>query len=141
MSGQLMLPLLAMVFLVLLVWIKMLIDRVSEIRAKRINPQKLAYSSAVPTLLSNLSSAENFENLCELPILFYLGCMLAMLWSLNAPALIPLAWLFVASRYAHSLIHCTSNKVMFRFFAYLVGGGALILFWIMLVIDLMRLGE
>ena len=36
--------------------------------------------------------------------------------------LLSLAWSFVALRAVHSLIHCSYNRVMHRFVAYLLGG-------------------
>ena len=44
-------------------------------------------------------------------------------------ATIGLAWLFVLLRVGHSAIHCTYNKVMHRFYAYVAGGVALWLLW------------
>ena len=49
-----------------------------------------------------------------------------------------LAWLFVALRIVHSAIHCTYNKVIHRFYAYLAGGSVLWVLWAVLALGLPR---
>ena len=49
-----------------------------------------------------------------------------------------LAWIFVALRVVHSAIHCSYNKVMHRFYAYLLGGLALWALWGWLALGLVR---
>jgi len=48
------------------------------------------------------------------------------------------AWVFVAFRVLHSLIHCTVNIVMPRFLSYLVASLALWFMVLRAAIDLMR---
>jgi len=45
-----------------------------------------------------------------------------------------LCWIFVGSRYTHSLVHLTSNKVNWRFLSYAVGLGALFIGWLRLAV-------
>ncbi|MBL8512980.1 MAG: MAPEG family protein, partial [Betaproteobacteria bacterium] len=42
------------------------------------------------------------------------------------------AWGFVAGRYAHSFVHCGSNNVMRRFYAFLFSNFFLVCMWGML---------
>ena len=53
-------------------------------------------------------------------------------------AVLALAWAFVGLRVLHSWIHCTYNKVMHRFQAYLAGGVALWALWAVLAFGLLR---
>ena len=48
-----------------------------------------------------------------------------------------LAWTFVALRVLHSAIHCSYNKVMHRFYAYVAGGAVLWLLWAWLAFGLL----
>jgi hypothetical protein len=54
------------------------------------------------------------------------------------PVVLVLAWGFVALRVLHSCIHCTYNKVIHRFYAYLAGGMVLWTLWGVLAVGLLR---
>jgi hypothetical protein len=69
-----------------------------------------------------------------LPVLFYAAAMVAMLMNVVTPVSLGLAWAFVLLRVAHSLIQCTYNRVMHRFWAYALGGVALWSLWLYLAL-------
>lgn len=71
----------------------------------------------------------NFQNLFELPVLFYLIVMILIVTNQVAEIHIAMAWVFFVSRAIHSLVHLTSNYVPFRATAYLIGCGALLVLW------------
>jgi hypothetical protein len=73
--------------------------------------------------------ADNLKNLFEMPILFYAALLLSMVLMIQDPLLVQLSWSFVALRFVHSLVHCTYNRVMHRFFAYLTSCLILMLIW------------
>ena len=52
--------------------------------------------------------------------------------------LVAIAWVFVAFRYVHSVIHVTYNRVRHRFTVYVLGCLVLWLLWGKLAIDLLR---
>jgi hypothetical protein len=74
--------------------------------------------------------ANNFTNLCEVPVIFYAVCVAAFSLQLVDGLLLNCAWAFVALRVVHSIVHCTYNRVMHRFMAYL---GSSLLVWFMVV--------
>lgn len=122
-------PALALVGLTFLVWLRMYSARVGEMRRLRIHPQAIATSAQAALRLQDTRAADNFRNLFELPVLFYVA--LGVAWAVGAadrPTL-ALAWLFVALRCAHSAIHCGYNRVMHRFAAYAAGSAVLWLLW------------
>jgi hypothetical protein len=137
-AESILLPMLGMMLLTLVVWVYMYILRLGYILRQRIHPQKLTTPDKVAGLIPEPVSypAYNFRNLLELPVLFYVLCLLlyvtgmADAWDLLA------AWIFVALRAAHSTIHCTVNVVKYRFYAYFAS--ALVL-WIMLVRVVLRI--
>jgi hypothetical protein len=47
-----------------------------------------------------------------------------------------LAWLFVASRYAHAWFHLTANRVKYRSRAFILGALLLALIWIWFALHL-----
>ena len=129
MAGPLVWPLAAMVLLTLLVWLRLYQTRIGEMKRRRIHPQSVATSAQMAAGVEDSRAADNFRNLFELPVLFYAGVLLAIQTDAGGHWLLGLAWAFVALRYLHSFIHCTYNRVMDRFKAYLLGGLALWAFW------------
>jgi hypothetical protein len=126
---QIFLPALAMAGLTFVVWLRMYFARIAEMKRERLHPQSIATSPQMAARLKDTRAADNFRNLFELPVLFYLALTVAAIsHQVGTPVLI-LAWLFVALRVLHSAIHCSYNKVMHRFPVYLAGGAALWLLW------------
>ncbi len=116
-AHPLVLPLLAMVSLTLAVWLRLYAVRLPEMRRSRIDPQRLA-GSADKHLLKDTRASDNFINLFEVPVLFYV-LVLATIGLGVADAWLPvLAWTFVGLRAVHSLVQCSYNRVVHRFAAY-----------------------
>jgi hypothetical protein len=127
------LPMLAQVGLTFLVWIYLYVTRLAEMGRKDIDPQRLASRSAGQALLTELAGpASNFRNLFEMPVLFFLAVVLALVLLIQDDLLVQLAWAFVALRAVHSLIHCTYNRVLHRFVAYAASSLVLLLMWVRL---------
>ena len=85
---------------------------------------------------SSLFARNNLENQFELPVLFHAACLaLAVAGSVDIMA-ITLAWLFVASRVIHTIIHVTSNRIRYRQPAFLAGFVLLGGMWLLLAIQL-----
>ena len=132
------LPAFAMAALTLVVWLRMYFMRIGQMKRERIHPQAVATSAQAAARLTDSRAADNFRNLFELPVLFYLALVVAAVSGLANDATLALAWLFVLLRIAHSVIHCSYNKVMHRFLAYLAGGIVLWLLWAVLAVGLLR---
>ncbi len=126
-------PVVAMVVLTVMVWLRMFQTRVGEMKRRRIHPQSVATSSQMLQAVEDSRAADNFRNLFELPVLFYMALVLAMFTGTGGTLLLALAWVFVALRVLHSAIHCTYNKVMHRFRAYVLGGFVLWAIWAILI--------
>jgi len=131
-------PALAMVLLTFLVWLRMYVTRVGQMKRERIHPQSVALSAQMAARVSDSRASDNFRNLFELPVLFYLAVVVAALSGPVDNVTLALAWAFVALRAAHSIIHCGYNRVMHRFTVYLAGGVALWLLWAWLAYGLLR---
>ena len=136
-ANLMLLPAFAMAALTALVWFRMYNTRIGEMKRERIHPQAVALSSQMAALVKDTRAADNFRNLFELPVLFYLALVIATLTAQVTVATLGLAWAFVALRYAHSYIHCTYNKVMHRFQVYLFGGLVLWALWSVLAIGIL----
>jgi len=78
-----------------------------------------------------------YENQLELPVLFYVLVVLALFTAHMSVTLAVLAWLFVASRCLHALIHVTTNELRRRFFLFLAGVAILLLMWLLFALDVL----
>lgn len=73
----------------------------------------------------------NYINLLELPVLFYVVCLMGYVTGTVTLATVALAWTYVALRVLHSVIHVTYNNVMHRFAAFAASNFVLLLLWIL----------
>jgi len=129
----LLLPLLAQVALTFIVMLIMYRKRVAEMKLKRIHPQRIRTRSKSKALLTDSeSAADNFSNLFELPILFYTAILLTLILMVQDSILVILAWAFVISRYLHSYVHVSYNRVMHRFSVFVFSSFVLLAYWVRL---------
>jgi hypothetical protein len=131
-------PMCALVLLTGIVWAWMYVDRIGEMRAKHIAPQRLPTAREAATILERTAAADNFRNLFEIPVLFYVLCGMLALTGLVTPLQVGLAWLYVALRATHSLVHITYNRVSHRFTVHLVSTLCVFFMWGVFAIDLSR---
>ena len=131
------LPGLAMVVLTAIVWWRMYTMRIGQMKRERIHPQKVATSAQAAALLTDSRAADNFRNLFELPVLFYLALVVAALTGQATPAVMALAWAYVAFRVLHSWIHCSYNRVKHRFYAFAASTLVLCALWVVLAAHLL----
>jgi hypothetical protein len=75
----------------------------------------------------------NFMNLLEVPLLFYVVCLVFYVSGTMSERFVTLAWVFVALRIVHSLIHLSYNKVMHRLIAFAASNIVVIVMWSMLL--------
>lgn len=124
-------PIFVMFLLTLTVWIYMYARRIPFITQNNLLPEKmrpLEFARISPPAVSNPS--DNLKNLFELPVLFYaLGNYLFITSQVDRFYML-LAWIFAGFRILHSLVHCTINRILLRFYLYLTAAVAL---WLMIV--------
>ncbi|MBW8732868.1 MAG: MAPEG family protein [Asticcacaulis sp.] len=65
--------------------------------------------------------ADNYNNLLEQPMLFYALCLGVYATGSSTFSLEYFAWLYVALRVIHSLVHATCNIVVIRFGLFIAG--------------------
>ncbi len=126
------LPALAMVALTFIVLAVMFRRRVAQMKRDRIHPQKVSTSQQAAALYTDVAPADNFRNLFEMPVLFYLALVVAALTGQITTIVLVLAWVYVGARVVHSAIHCSYNKVMHRFRAYALSVFVLLALWCVL---------
>ena len=129
-------PLFAMFVVVCMVAGTMFRRRVAFYKANRVHPQKTATSAQMAATMPDSRAPDNFRNLFETPVLFYVAVLLVFNAGFFCVAHLVLAWIFVVARAAHSYIHCTSNVVMLRFYAFLTACTTLSIMWLMIAYQL-----
>ncbi|MBI3899671.1 MAG: MAPEG family protein [Gammaproteobacteria bacterium] len=76
-----------------------------------------------------VKTTRHFANLFEMPVLFYLACVLCLVVGLTSGALVVLSWLYVIFRILHATIHLTYNNVRHRLAAFVASNICLIGIW------------
>jgi hypothetical protein len=125
-------PLFAQVALtfVLLFWMGAL--RYRALRVGEVDPEKVRLREPNwPPRVLQIANA--YHNQLELPVLFYIVMLLAMLTKTLDVVVYVLAWMFVLARIAHAYVHVTSNRLDRRTGVFGVGALALFLMWVVVV--------
>jgi hypothetical protein len=104
--------------------------RVRSVRRREIRPNdfKFGESSAVPPNVSIPN--RNYMNLLEMPMLFYVICVLLYVTGGASRLAVLTAWAYVALRVVHSLIHLSYNHVLHRLAAFSLSNVALVSLWV-----------
>jgi hypothetical protein len=112
--------------------------RFAAARAGRVDPRfyKVFKGEGEPPELA--AASRNVANLTEMPTLFYAGTAIAFAAGEAGTLLVALGWAYVALRFAHTAVHVTSNRVLWRFRAFLASWVVLVAFWAALGAALLR---
>lgn len=123
---------------VLALWtlIVLLLVGVGRIRALRTGRARMkdfrtGESANVPEDVALRNRA--YVNLLELPVLFYAACLTLIVSNHPDPAMLTLAWIFVAARIVHTCIQLIYNNVLHRFLAFAIGYVVLAAMWLRLI--------
>jgi hypothetical protein len=131
------LPLVLQVLLTFAVGFRLMHARMQEMKARGIRPEDLRTRvDSAARFEKSRATADNFQNLFEFPVLFYVLVIVAHLTGAVSWLLLTLLLLFVASRIVHSVVHLSYNKVMHRFLAFVVGVVTLFAGWVVLILHM-----
>ncbi len=122
-------PIIALVILTGIVWVMMVVYRnVAVIRGAASLRYFQTFSAEAPAEWVE-RPARAYMNLLELPVLFYVVCLLMLATGRFDAVQVSLAWLFVLIRYAQAIIHIGFNYVPLRFAAFASGAITLGVLW------------
>jgi hypothetical protein len=98
--------------------------KVEQFRANQVEPAESQFAR------------NNLENQFELPTLFHTVCI--AIYVTGSASLYPvlLAWAFVASRYAHSYVHISTNRIRHRRPLFIIGFLIHGLLWLWLAVNI-----
>lgn len=105
------------------------ITRLISVRRRQVHPRYYVLMSGdtPPDYVQKVG--RNMANLLEVPVLFYLLAVLVILFEINHQLLVDLAWLYVALRLVHSIIHISYNNVPHRFIVFVLSVVTLMIMW------------
>jgi len=113
-------PVLAQILLTIIMLIILGVRKARAVKAGQVNRHQTALDNRVwPENVRKVSN--NIANQFEVPVLFYVLCL--VFYGINAAGVtaMVLAWLFVLSRIAHAIVHIGSNHVPTRLRLFLLG--------------------
>lgn len=106
--------------------------RVREIRSRRIPLASIARPRDIANALEDTQVMDNFNNLLQVPLLFYVWCLTMTQLKLTAWPLALGAWVYLGLRVSHSVIQITHNRVMQRFGVWVCSNAVLAVLWVAL---------
>jgi hypothetical protein len=107
-------PMGALVLLTFIVLILIPIRRVRAGRAGQIVPDDFRYGESAKVPGHVALANRNYMNLLEMPVLFYVICLMLYVSGRVDATFLYLAWGYVALRAVHSLVHVSYNHVLHR---------------------------
>lgn len=124
-------PMFGMFILTSVVWIYMYAKRIPWITQANLTDEDLTparFMALQPPEVANPS--DNLKNLFEMPLLFYALVLYLYVTGHVDQIHVISAWAFFVLRIAHSIMHCTRNVVIVRFWIYAL---SCVAFFVMLV--------
>lgn len=132
------LPAVAMVLLTAVVTFLMFFERVRQVKAEKIPFRDIPSGSQMAARFADTRAADNYRNLFEAPVLFFLALGVAFASMQVTAVTVGLAWAYVALRIVHSYIHCGYNRVSHRLYVFMASNVILWIFWAVLLAGLLR---
>lgn len=134
--STILLPLFVQVALTFAIMLWMGLSRIGALKAGQVKMGDVALGqSNWPTRVQQISN--NYHNQFQIPVLFYVLVILAIITRHADFLFVIMSWLFVLLRFVHSYIHTTSNFVRHRFNAYLAGSLILMAMWIIFAVRIL----
>lgn len=128
-------PMMAHVLLVFIIYAMLGLRRKAAVTSGSAKVSQFRENQVEPP--QSLFVRNALANQFELPVLFHIVCL--ALYATGGATLVAvvLAWLFAVSRYVHTFIHVTSNRVRFRQPAFVAGFVIVLVMWVLLAVHLL----
>lgn len=126
----------AMIVLTAIVGVTTAVLRIKSAYAGVVDPRyfKLMGNYDIPDDIAKFG--RNFNNLFEVPTLFYAAAITALALDITSPFLILMAWTFVILRVIHCGIHLTYNHPLHRFIPFFLSFVCTFVMWTNIVLNL-----
>jgi hypothetical protein len=133
MNHWLILPMAVYVLGLFLLGLYLFFCRVRSIKSGEVSIKYYRLYDGAPPSPKVLVIGQHFDNQFQVPMLFLITCGIFMSLNLTTGFTELLAWFFVLTRGAHSIVHLSSNNVRSRAAAYFLGWFAIMALWGQLV--------
>jgi len=130
-------PLFFIVLLVFIVGGFAITHRVNSVRSGKVSIKYYQLMSGETAPDNVVKSTRCFNNLFEIPVLFYTVSCLYISLNIDSPISLVFAWLFVILRYAQAWIHLSYNNVLHRMSAFWGATLSVLALWIILFIHIL----
>ncbi len=125
-----------MILMVLLTFIVGLITmkhRIESVKSGIVSLKyfKLMEGQEVPEIITKTTRC--FNNMFEVPVLFYAGCILYISLDVDSLVGLLLAWLFVLMRYIQAYVHLTYNHLIHRMLSFWIAFFSTLGLWLNLL--------
>lgn len=109
--------------------------RVNSVKTGQLKPKYFLLMQDVKPPENVVKTSRNFSNQFEMPVLFYVVSTLILVTQTTSELTLILAWLFVAFRAIHALIHLTYNHLLHRIIAFWLANIVVLIMWLNLLIS------
>jgi hypothetical protein len=127
-------PMAALVALTALVWLLMVVVRNAAVMLGRISAMRFVHYAGADHDERIERPARAFNNLFQVPMLFYVACLLMMITTRVDRHQLELAWVFVGMRALHAVVYVGWNHLPSRFATWIASCIALGVIWTRLVL-------
>ena len=128
-------PMCALVLVTFTVLLINFIWRVHAVRARQVSIKYFRVFEGVEAPEHIKAGARHYANLFELPVLFYVAGLVALVRQMESALLINLGWAFVLFRLIHAMIHMSYNNVVHRMLAFWGGALVVLAMWLTLIVQ------
>lgn len=133
------LPVFVQVALIFLLAVWLLRERAGALRRGEVRVGDIVLGQpAWPARATQI--ANSFHNQLQLPLLFFVLVILAMMTRKADLPFVIMSWLFVASRILHVAVHTGANRLGPRFGAYAAGFVLLLAMWVIFALRILTVG-
>lgn len=134
--ASVLLPVFVQVALTFFLLFRMGAARLSTLKSGEVRIGEIALGqSAWPEGATKAANA--YHNQFQVPLLFYVLVVLALLTRQADLVFVLMSWVFVALRLGHAVVHVTSNHVPTRFRLFVAGVFVLMLMWVILALRIL----
>jgi hypothetical protein len=123
-------PMFALVLLAATVLVILFRSRVRAVRQGSISSKYFRIYQGAVEPEQSAKASRHFSNLFEAPTLFYAACLAGLVTHDGSGLLLVLAWLYVALRVVHAVVHLGGNRLRHRMGAYFAGWLVLLAMWL-----------
>ncbi len=128
-------PLFGMVVLTICIAPLVFFARVKQVRAGNLKIEFFELYDGTGAPPDVTKTTRCLANLFEMPTLFYVACLTALLLKLDSALLVYLAWGYVICRGIQAFIHLAYNNVFHRVTAFMLSNVMVITMWVIIIIQ------